>query len=55
MSNLMKHNRNRLIIGLMSLLSMSFVASAPLESNPQACGMIINDEEDKKRKHPGKK
>ena len=55
MCNLIRHNRNRLIIGLMSLLSMSFVASAPFESNPQACGMIINDEESKKRKQPGKK
>jgi len=55
MNNLLKQNRNRLIVGLVSLLSMSFVASAPFESNPQACGMIINDEESKKRKQPGKK
>lgn len=55
MNNLVRHNRNRIIIGLMSLLSISFVASAPFESNPQACGMIIDDEESKKQKQPGKK
>jgi hypothetical protein len=55
MNNLLKHNRNRLIIGLVSLLSMSFVASAPFENNPQACGLIIDSEENKKRKQPGKK
>ncbi|WP_162996242.1 hypothetical protein [Mucilaginibacter celer] len=55
MNNLLKHNRNRFIIGLISLLSMSFVASAPFESNPQACGMIIDGKENKKQKQPGKK
>lgn len=55
MNNLLKHNRNRLIVGLVSLLSMSFVASAPFESNPQACGMIISNKEKKRGKLPGKK
>jgi hypothetical protein len=35
-----KYGQNRLIIGLISLLSMSFVTSAPFESNPQDCELI---------------
>jgi hypothetical protein len=40
MNTLSKYGQNRLIIGLISLLSMSFLASAPFESNPQDCQMI---------------
>jgi hypothetical protein len=40
MNKLSKYGQNKLIIGLVSLLSMSFLASAPFESNPQDCEMI---------------
>ncbi|MDN5284648.1 MAG: hypothetical protein JWR38_922 [Mucilaginibacter sp.] len=31
---------SKLIIGLVSLLSMSFLSSAPFEKNPQDCEMV---------------
>jgi hypothetical protein len=40
MNKISKYGQNRLIIGLISLLSMSFVTSAPFESNPQDCELI---------------
>jgi hypothetical protein len=40
MNKLSKYGQNRLIIGLVSLLSMSMLTSAPFESNPQNCEMI---------------
>lgn len=40
MNKLSKYGQNRLIIGLVSLLSMSFLSSAPFEKNPQDCEMI---------------
>lgn len=40
MNKLSKYGQNKLIIGLVSLLSMSFLASAPFESNPQDCEMV---------------
>jgi hypothetical protein len=35
-----KYGQDRLIVGLVSMLSLSFLASAPLEKNPQDCEMI---------------
>lgn len=46
-----KYSRSKLLIGLVSLLSASFFASAPFESNPQSCGMISVIQ--KKKKEPG--
>jgi hypothetical protein len=40
MNKLSKYGQRKLIIGLVSLLSMSFLTSAPFESNPQDCGMV---------------
>jgi hypothetical protein len=40
MNKLSKYGQNKLIIGLVSLLSMSFLSSAPFEKNPQDCEMI---------------
>jgi len=40
MNTLSKYGRDRLIAGLISLLSMSFLSSAPFEKNPQDCEMI---------------
>jgi len=40
MNNLSKYKQSRLIIGLVSLLSMSLLASAPFESNPQNCELV---------------
>jgi hypothetical protein len=40
MYKLGKYGQRKLIIGLVSLLSVSFLASAPFESNPQGCGMV---------------
>jgi hypothetical protein len=40
MNKLSKYGRDRLIAGLISLLSMSFLTSAPFEKNPQDCEMI---------------
>lgn len=42
------YKQGRLLIGLVSLLSMSFLASAPFETNPQGCGMIRVIEKKKK-------
>lgn len=41
MDQLIKYGRDRLIIGLVSLLSASFVSRGPLETNPQDCEMTI--------------
>ena len=35
-----KYKQSRLIIGLVSLLSMSMLTSAPFESNPQNCELV---------------
>jgi hypothetical protein len=40
MNKVSKYGQNKLIIGLVSLLSMSFLSSAPFEKNPQDCEMI---------------
>ena len=37
---LVKYGQDRLIVGLVSVLSFSFLESAPLEKNPQDCAMI---------------
>ena len=52
MNKLSKYGQNRLIIGLISLMSMSFLSSAPFESNPQACGMISTAGKKKKNAYP---
>jgi hypothetical protein len=39
MNKLSKYGQNRLIVGLISLLSMSFLTSAPFEKNAQDCEM----------------
>jgi len=52
MNKLSKYGQNRLIIGLISLMSMSFLASAPLESNPQDCGMISSAGKKNKDSYP---
>jgi hypothetical protein len=40
MNKLSKYVQQKVLIGLVSLLSMSFLASASVESNPQDCTMI---------------
>jgi hypothetical protein len=35
-----KYKQSKLIIGLVSLLSMSMLTSAPFESNPQNCELV---------------
>jgi hypothetical protein len=40
MNKLKQHGHNKLIIGLISLMSMLFITSASFESNAQACGMV---------------
>jgi hypothetical protein len=40
MNQLSKYGRDRFIAGLISLFSISFLASAPFEKNPQDCEMI---------------
>jgi len=35
-----KYKQNRLIAGLVSLLSLSLLAGAPFERNPQDCQMV---------------
>jgi hypothetical protein len=40
MNKFSKYGQSRLLIGLVSMLSMSFATSAVVESNPQSCGMI---------------
>jgi hypothetical protein len=52
MNKLSKYGQNRLIIGLISLLSMSFLASAPFESNPQDCEMISSARKKNKDAYP---
>jgi hypothetical protein len=52
MNKLSKYGQNKLIIGLISLLSMSFIASTPFESNPQDCGMISSAGKKNKSGYP---
>jgi hypothetical protein len=40
MNTFNKLRQNILVIGLMSMMSVLFVASAPFEINPQSCAMI---------------
>ena len=40
MNKFSKYGQSRFLIGLVSMLSMSFATSAAIESNPQSCGMI---------------
>jgi hypothetical protein len=44
-----KYKQSRLIIGLVSLLSMSMLTSAPFESNPQNCELVSAIKKNKDR------
>lgn len=48
MHRLSKYGQSKLIIGLVSLMSVLFVASASFESNPQDCEMISSPGKKKK-------
>ncbi|MBB6112142.1 hypothetical protein SAMN05421821_11638 [Mucilaginibacter lappiensis] len=40
MSSAEKYRQSRLLVGIISLFSMSLLTRAPFENNPQDCGMI---------------
>ncbi|MGN8071093.1 hypothetical protein [Mucilaginibacter sp. 22184] len=47
-----KYKQSRLLVGIISLFSMSLLARAPFENNPQDCAMISVSGKKQKSKHP---
>lgn len=47
-----KYKQSRLLVGIISLFSMSLLARAPFENNPQDCAMISIAGKKPKSKHP---
>ena len=47
-----KYKQSRLLVGIISLFSMSLLARAPFENNPQDCTMISVAGKKPKGKHP---
>ena len=46
-----KYRQSRLLVGIISLFSMSLLARAPFENNPQDCAMISVAGKKPKGKH----
>ena len=47
-----KYRQSRLLVGIISLFSMSLLARAPFENNPQDCAMTTVAGKKNKSKHP---
>lgn len=47
-----KYRQSRLLVGIISLFSMSILARVPFENNPQDCAMISITGKKHKGKHP---
>jgi len=52
MNKFSRYRKSRLLVGLVALVAMSFLTSAPFERDPQSCGMISVTEKKKKNSLP---